>query len=383
MMSWLIESFVVTAVRTPPMNETIGTQAPGRLDNAGIFARTEDPWDHSRSPGGVALLCQFAVRNGVEPAMLLDGSGISDDVVADPNAYISAYAEVAVIRNLIRALDRAGLGVEMGREYHLTAYGYFGYLLVNCASMLEVVNDGLRFIALTFAFSTMSARLSDAGNYVFAFDTDHVPDDIRRFVVERDVAAFLQMQRELLPHIGPLPLRAVSFAFPRSDAEVFDDYFEVPVAFDRPRTEVVFDRSYLDLRMPLANPHTKQAVTRQCEFIRNALLSRTGIVASVRTHLLRHRDFAAGLDATAKQLYFTPRTLRRRLRESGTTYREVVDDVRRALAQELMAQPTFTKHEIAEQLGYYDLSSFLRALRRWNLGDEHNKADSVPLLLHP
>jgi AraC-like DNA-binding protein len=366
------------------MNETIGTLAPGRLDNAGIFAKTEDSWDHSRSPGGVALLCQFAARNGVEPEMVLAGSGISDDVLADPNAYISAYAEAAVIRNLIRALgDRAGLGVEVGREYHLTAYGYFGYLLVNCASMLEVVNKGLRFIALTFAFSTMSARLSDAGHYVFAFDTEHVPDDIRRFVVERDVAAFLQMQRELLPHIGPLPLHAVNFAFPHRAAAVYEDDFEAPVAFDQPRTEVIFDRSYLDLRMPLANPHTKQALTLQCELIRNALLSRTGIVASVRTHLLCHHDFAAGLDTTAKQLYFTPRTLRRRLRESGTTYREVVDDVRRALAQELMAQSTFTKHEIAQRLGYYDLSSFLRALRRWNLGDEHNSTGSARLPLRP
>jgi AraC-like DNA-binding protein len=366
------------------MNETTGTLAPFRLDDAGVFAKTEDPWNHSRSPGGIALLCQFAARNGVGPETLLAGSGISADVLTDANAYISAHDEVAVIRNVSKALgNRAGLGVETGREYHLTAYGYYGYLLVNCASMLEVVNKGLRFIALTFAFSTMSARLSDAGHYVLAFDTDHVPHDIRRFAVERDVAACLQMQRELLPNTGPLPLRAVNFAFPHSNAAVYGDHFEAPVAFDQPRTEFIFDRSYLDMRMPLANPRTEQALTLHCELIRNALLSRSGIAASVRTHLLQHHDFAAGLDTTAKQLYFTPRTLRRRLRESGTTYREVVDDVRRTLAEELMAQSIFTKREIAERLGYCDLSSFQRALRRWNMGHEYTEAVPAPALHHP
>lgn len=350
--------------------------------DADVFAVADDPWDHPRTPGGVALLCQFAARNGVGPDVLLAGSGISADLLTDPSAYVEAHHEAAVIRNLLDAFDdRPGLGIEVGRDYHLTAYGYFGYLLVNCASVLEMVRTGLRYIPLTFAFSTMSARLSDAGHYVFAFDTDHVPDDIRRFTVERDAAASIQLQRELLPNTAPLPLRAVNFAFPHSAAPVYADHFQAPVAFDQPRTEFVFDRSYLDMRLPLANPHTKQTLVLQCEIVRNAVLSRTGVAASVRTHLLDHQDFAAGLDTIAKQLYFTSRTLRRRLRDSGTTYREVVDDARRTLALELMAQSTFTKHEIAERLGYCDLSSFLRALRRWNMDHEHSGAHTAQLTL--
>ena len=361
-----------SVVRPSPVNEATG-----------VFARGEDPWDHPRTSGGVALLCQFAARRGFGSDVLLAGSGISAEALTNPNLYVEAYEEAAVMRNLLQAFDnREGLGIEVGREYHLTAYGYFGYLLVNCASMLEAVTTALRFAPLTFAFSTWSARVSDADQYVFTFDTKHVPNDIRRFAVERDAAASIQLQRELLPYTDRLPLRAVSFDFPHSDVATYEDFFEAPVAFDQPRTELTFDRSFLDMALPLANRHTKQTLTVQCELARNVVLSRTGVVASVRSHLLRNQDFAAGLEMTAKDLYFTPRTLRRRLKESGTTYREVVDDVRRSLARDLVAQSTFTRHEIAERLGYSDLSGFLRALRRWNDGLEDDEIRPAQLLLH-
>jgi hypothetical protein len=47
-----------------------------------------------------------------------------------------------------------------------------------------------------------------------------------------------------------------------------------------------------------------------------------------------------------------------------------------------MAQSTFTRHEIAERLGYSDLSGFLRALRRWKDGPADDEIRAAQLLVH-
>jgi AraC-like DNA-binding protein len=83
--------------------------------------------------------------------------------------------------------------------------------------------------------------------------------------------------------------------------------------------------------------------------LRRVLASTTGEV-SVRT--------------IAKRLGHSPRSLQRHLGASGTSFRQVLDEVRRDRVRELQREGVTTE-EIAARLGYRDLGAFRRALRRW------------------
>lgn len=67
----------------------------------------------------------------------------------------------------------------------------------------------------------------------------------------------------------------------------------------------------------------------------------------------------------ARQLKVTERTLRRRLADEGTNYREVLDLVRHDRARQLLRDERLRIAEVAERLGYMDTSSFRHAFRRW------------------
>lgn len=71
------------------------------------------------------------------------------------------------------------------------------------------------------------------------------------------------------------------------------------------------------------------------------------------------------LDEVAKRLAVSTRTLIRRLREAGTTYRELRDAHRRTLAMELLSDTAFTTAEVAYRLGFEDASNFGKACHRW------------------
>ena len=59
-----------------------------------------------------------------------------------------------------------------------------------------------------------------------------------------------------------------------------------------------------------------------------------------------------------------PRTLHRHLAAEGASFRQLLDEVRQALAEEMLAH-RMTVDEVAERLGYSEASSFVHAFKRW------------------
>ena len=72
-----------------------------------------------------------------------------------------------------------------------------------------------------------------------------------------------------------------------------------------------------------------------------------------------------GMDNVARRLGVSSRTLQRRLRDEGTTFKEVVDDTRESLALHYLRSTRLTATEIAFLLGFDEATSFFRAFQRW------------------
>jgi AraC-like DNA-binding protein len=141
--------------------------------------------------------------------------------------------------------------------------------------------------------------------------------------------------------------------------------FGCPVSFDAPYTSFVFDNSALDV-----------ALTGACrELAENnerivvgylAKLDRSDIQMRVRALLLQ--ELANGnvtKESIAKKLCMSPRTLQIKLAKSNTTFQDVVNETRRALACGYIENSGMSITEIAYTLGFSDTSNFSRAFRRW------------------
>nr|WP_251007915.1 helix-turn-helix transcriptional regulator [Sphingobium sp. BHU LFT2] len=67
----------------------------------------------------------------------------------------------------------------------------------------------------------------------------------------------------------------------------------------------------------------------------------------------------------ARALNIHHRTLRRRLKEEGTSFQEVKDDVRRDMTLYYLQQTDLDFREISEKLGFAEQAVFSRSCRRW------------------
>ncbi|TNC24639.1 AraC family transcriptional regulator [Amycolatopsis alkalitolerans] len=318
-------------------------------------------WDFPRGIASVRLLTRFAGERGLGMDEVLAGSGLTPARLQDSAAEVEARQELGVVRNLAAALPDAGLA--LGREYHAATFGIFGFAFLSSPTVRDAVNLAFRYLDLSFAFSMPRAVV--AGDRVqMELDDTALPDDVARFLVERDLAAIHTMLAELLP--TPVPLLSLNLRYPEpSTVEEYTAIFGVRPRFAQPGNVGTFDATFLDAPLPLANPQTVALCESQCRTLVSQRRSRAGIADEVRARLTRFGALAGGMPAVARELGMSTRTLRRKLDESGTSFRTLLDEVRMALAEEMLTTGALSIEDVAIRLGYAEASSFIHAFKRW------------------
>jgi AraC-like DNA-binding protein len=94
------------------------------------------------------------------------------------------------------------------------------------------------------------------------------------------------------------------------------------------------------------------------------------------------KDREPSQEEVAEILNVSARTLQRKLGDSGTTFKEILDETRHALALAYLSAP-HSVSEITYLLGFSCTSSFTRAFRRWTgLSPSDWRARGAPRYLH-
>lgn len=129
--------------------------------------------------------------------------------------------------------------------------------------------------------------------------------------------------------------------------------------------EVVLDTDTLDLPLPRADARTAALAEVQCAQLLETRHARTATAGAVRQRLLRDPSAPPSMVEVAAVRHVTERTLRRQLEAEGTSFRQLLDEVREALAHELLLEAGLSVEQTARRLGFAEPASFVHAFRRW------------------
>lgn len=327
-------------------------------------------WDFDRQVTSMRLLVEFAQEQGMDVRRALAGTRLQAAQLNDPQAVVSAAQELRLIRNMVETLgDETALGVALGQRYHFTAFGALGFAMISCQTLRDALDIGLRYFQLTFAFTRFVVE-DGQDDTVVRLSDEELPPQLRRFIVERDLASFVTLQRDIFG--APEAIRALRFAYPAPrDQRAYADFFGVKPQFDQAETQVVLDRGLSLRRLPQANELARQAAEAQCRQMLQARGPRSGLAAEVRERIAAGLADGISMQRVAADLHMVPRTLRRRLAEQGTAYAELRDEVRQALAEAFLSGPQLSVEQIATRLGYAESTSFINAFRRWHGRSPH------------
>lgn len=324
-------------------------------------------WDFKRSSASVRLLLEFGQERGVDLGRMLARSGLKAADLDDPTLELEAGQELCVVGNLIRACRQPGLGLEVGMRYNFASYGLWGLGLISSATAGDAMALALRFIPLTFAFCRISGGL-DGEMYTVTFEAPDVEPAIQRFLVERDVAAASRLMKEVMGQEFALSRFTLQHRVERGVgwAEGLLPMQGVRPEFGAGSNSLSADCKLLGLRLPQANPVTVAMCERACEELMERRRARLGTAECLRQYLIAAPlDMTPDLPHVARALGLSDRTLKRRLQEEGLSYRGLLAEVRGRRANQLLEDETLSLTQIAERMGFSDLSSFSQAYKRW------------------
>jgi len=141
--------------------------------------------------------------------------------------------------------------------------------------------------------------------------------------------------------------------------------FNCPVEFDAGVMEWHYSANARALPLPNANPMTAMVCQDFCEQILASQASSSGLAQTIRTMLINRPGRFANIDEIAERLGTSLRTLHRHLASEGLTYQSLVDDIRRTLAIEYLEHTSMAIEQIAERVGFSDVSNFRKAFKKW------------------
>lgn len=314
------------------------------------------PLQHPRA------LLDTATEQGAARLDVLAGTGITEDMLSNPDARISYAQFGTLVANAVRLTGNTGLGLDYGQRMHLCHMGMLGWAVMSSDTVRSALERTIRFMHSLSPGWELSLREQD-GDAILTARTVLSMSPFEAFATESLLVAIHAQARFLLRH--NLPVRKVSVTYPSPPyAARYREVVDVPVVFDHDVTEVVFDAALLDEPMAWSDPATAAMAERACAS-ESAVTEAGGLVQRVRNQLASRPGEYVDVDTIARVIGTSPRSLRRALRNMGTSYQEILDDVRRRHALEFLRIQRDSVEQIALRLGFSGVRSFRRAFKRW------------------
>lgn len=303
---------------------------------------------------------------GLDAPTLADNNGLSSAQLVNPDNPVTAEQHRGLLRSALSASNNPGLGLELGLRRSLATLDQFAYLMMSGANLRESSEAGLRYQNYSGRFSgneIITSFSESAGEGCYEIHAKPTLRDLQLLAVEDVLTNILTTCRWVLGRNLPVTRLRCDYPAP-AHAERYSEIFQCPVQFGAPATQILFDAAILDEPLPHSSPHSAELYEKLCE---KKSIERNRGDAAWRVWQIIVSDPAEPplLEAVAREMHCSARTLSRKLQTQGWNYQQLVDQVREIHARRFLSDPTLSLTEIAQRLGYADSSGFNRSFKKW------------------
>ena len=252
-------------------------------------------------------------------------------------------------------------GFEIGAGVQFSHVGTMGYILANSQTFYELLSNYQLFEKWFYGCGW--ANLSQ-NEYEITISWDQRFTEFDRLLEQLHSFIIVNVISSACPSIGR-PLRVEVTNDEQGEVAAYRHAFGCPVRFNSPELRVIYSADIVDTQVDLSEGEL-QSFWRESQRTLHDARSEVGIFArDVQREILHLLPTGARIDDVAKGLNLSRRSLQRRLSESGSSYRTLIDGIREVRARNLINDSNLSLNEIAFLLGYSEQSAFNHAYKRW------------------
>jgi len=315
--------------------------------------------------GGLTRLAYArACEAGIDLKPLLKKAGLSEQQIGNRDTRLDVSNQIRFLNLVANALHDELLGFHLAQSADLREMGWLYYVAASSETLAEALQRGARYSSI--ANEGVSVKSTEGEDIKISFDYIGIARHSDRHQIECFMALLIRLCRHLTG-LSLVPIRARFTHYRDSDFSEFAPLFGSDIEFGAKTDEVAFAISAKDLPVVSADLYLNELLIASCE----EALSRRPInrgsfrsqVENAVVPLLPHGKARAS--EIARRLGLSQRTFARRLSLESLTFSEVLESLRRELAEQYLADPGLSISQIAWILGYRENSAFAHAFRRW------------------
>lgn len=316
--------------------------------------------------------CRLMLRRWVDQGgELLEGSGLTPENLSRMST-VTVRQQLRVLANARRLAASPNWALDLGRELGINCHGSLGFAALSARTVAEGLDVFAQFTPIRAPYVALRCVNAD-GRLTLVFDTGVVDlGDLELPMIEilaQVVSGFLETALR-----GNVAEATFCFRHAgRGYADRYATFLDAQCRFDCEANEVRLPASFAAIEIPTHDAGTFATSVLKCREALDALVASKDVVARVRHMLVRHFDLMAAaqgptaaprLEAFAKVLGLTPRTLIRRLAERGIRFSQLRSDIQLDLARKMLLGGAHSIGDIAHDLGYGSTANFGRAFRK-------------------
>jgi AraC-like DNA-binding protein len=320
----------------------------------------------------IALVLDALAAEGVPKEDVLKYVGLSEASISLPATRVSLNQVVDFYRYAAEHSCDPHFGYHIGLRFHVSAYGMYGFAILSSINYRQTMQFAVKYHQLAMPLTAIEFTENN-GYGIWLFNpVSHPRIDARlyKFIVEMKFGIFLSLHRDIM---GPsFSAREFQVTYPPTpDASEYPTLFGAPVKFGQSANRLLFDSSWLDGLPRLGNEITYSTVVNLCDVQLEEFRLYKGLVGQVRQIIMKNLMRPKKFQEVAQELNMSERTLRRKLREERSSYRELVDELNRDMAIRYLRDTDLTVENIADSLGFSDAANFRQAFQRWTNATPH------------
>jgi AraC-like DNA-binding protein len=321
--------------------------------------RIVEPTVRARTLEGFASLVR---ELGGNPQEILTRVGIATDAPAHPLEWVSFPAVLRAYEMAAAETQCRTFGLRLGTVRQLSFLGPLQLIVSHSQDLRRGFEAFCRFVSVQ---NTGYQPRLDVGLQEATFELA-LNSQLRcrgQQWIEESLIIALRLLRGCLGE-DYVPRRITLRHAASSDRATYERYFGTEVCTEGRVDGVTIDRR--DLEVANAG-RDDELISLLGDYLRGEAMPARSNVSALVKGVLR-RSLGAGeisIEAVAAELGIHKRTLQRRLRKTGTTFADLLDEVRADAASHYVSAGTLPLTLVALQLGFSDQSAFNRAFRRW------------------
>jgi AraC-like DNA-binding protein len=315
---------------------------------------------HSASSEWIRSLLEVARERGLDPAVWLPSLGYAADCLSAERVPFAIEDQLFLEMQQrdpafgMAAVQALRPGSLARVSYSMQASANLRAALAKVISISRLFNEAYRFV------ETSGDRTLEI-SVVRVAPGDQIVESRAQFLLARMVFFARNVQRTSPRELSPVEVNFRSR--PTANADELRRFFGDCVRFSQPRDSVVFRDPDLDLPLPTSDPNLArildEAIGRQM-----ASLRQESVIEKLYGEIAVELSFGVPQAGdVAARLGLSTRTMNRQLADAGTSFTDMLQEIRFARAQAwLDAGESATS--VAALTFYSEVAAFFRAYRR-------------------